>query len=154
MRGLYALQRPLNTPTAHSGQKRIHHSIDVSKKNPADPCLSVLPRMRQKAVEFTARFVTISIKSIAYLIATEDVLIASSRLIGADRLESWVPVRLVTAFILYFHPSVIIDGETAYDVRMWDAQVFYGVMICALLLTMTRTFSTRRKKSSFHAPED
>ncbi|MCD7799074.1 MAG: hypothetical protein LUG84_06675 [Akkermansiaceae bacterium] len=111
----------MNTPTAHSGQKRI---------------------------------VTISIKSIAYLIATEAVLIASSRLIGADWLESWVPVRLVTAFTLYFHPAVIIDGETAYDVRMWDAQVFYGVMICALLLTMTRTFSTRRKKSSFHAPED
>ena len=36
------------------------------------------------------------------------------------------PIRMVKHIINAFYPSVIIDGETAYDVIMGDSFAFYG----------------------------
>lgn len=43
-----------------------------------------------------------------------------------------VPVRLVTWLVRTCSPETIIDGETAYDVRLGDSMVFYGVLFFVL----------------------
>ena len=43
-----------------------------------------------------------------------------------------VPVRLFTWLVRTCSPETIIDGETAYDVRLGDSMVFYGVLFFAL----------------------
>lgn len=44
-----------------------------------------------------------------------------------------VPVHVAEIFIKHLDPKTIIDGETAYDVRMWDSLIFYGCLLFLLL---------------------
>lgn len=54
-----------------------------------------------------------------------------------DIVWEWVPVRIGTYIIRVFFPSIVIDGETAYDVRFLDYLVFYGgsAFLCYLFLS-------------------
>lgn len=43
-----------------------------------------------------------------------------------------VPLRLVTWLVRTCSPETVIDGETAYDVRLGDSIVFYGALFFVL----------------------
>ena len=64
------------------------------------------------------------------LVAALCATLVLSRTLGA--LFDAVPLRLVTWLVRTCSPETIIDGETAYDVRMGDSMVFYGVLHFAL----------------------
>ena len=44
-----------------------------------------------------------------------------------------VPVRLVTWLVRTCSPDTVIDGETAYDVRLGDSIVFYGFIFFLII---------------------
>lgn len=74
------------------------------------------------------------------LVAALCATIVLSRTFGG--LFDAVPLRLVTWLVRTCSPETIIDGETAYDVRMGDSMVFYGVLLFALFWYV----STRLRK--------
>ena len=51
------------------------------------------------------------------------------KLIGADVMELHVPIHIMKTIISNFYPEIIIDGETAYNVLMYDNFIFYGSII-------------------------
>ena len=53
------------------------------------------------------------------------------KLIGADVMELHVPIHIMKTIISNFYPEIIIDGETAYNVLMYDN------FILALLETLS-----------------
>ena len=46
------------------------------------------------------------------------------KLIGADVMELHVPIHIMKTIISNFYPEIIIDGETAYNVLMYDNFIF------------------------------
>ena len=51
------------------------------------------------------------------------------KLIGADVMEFYVPMHIMKIVISNFYPEIIIDGEMAYNVLMYDSFIFYGSII-------------------------
>lgn len=51
------------------------------------------------------------------------------RIIGADVMERYVPIHIMKIMMNNFYPEIIVDGETAYDVLMFDSFIFYGTII-------------------------
>lgn len=72
----------------------------------------------------------LAFRVVGCLIAALCATIVLSRTFGG--LFDAVPVRLVTWLVRICSPETIIDGETAYDVRMGDSMVFYGIFVFAL----------------------
>ena len=85
-------------------------------------------------------FLRLFFRAAGCLLAAFCATIVLSRTLGA--LVDEVPLRLVTWLVRTCSPETIIDGETAYDVRMGDSMVFYGVLFFALFWFV----STRLKK--------
>lgn len=46
------------------------------------------------------------------------------RIIGADVMDDCVPVHIMRIIMNNFYPEIIIDGEIAYDVLMYDSFIF------------------------------
>lgn len=51
------------------------------------------------------------------------------RIIGAEVMGNHLPIHIMKIMINNFSPEIIIDGEIAYDVLMWDGLIFYGTII-------------------------
>ena len=47
------------------------------------------------------------------------------------------PIRIAEWIVHVVYPDMVIDGETAYDVRMSDSFIFYGgiIFLCYLYLS-------------------
>lgn len=90
-----------------------------------------------RAVSFCLR---LALRVAECLVAALCATLVLSRTLGA--LFDAVPLRLVTWLVRTCSPEIIIDGETAYDVRMGDGMVFYGVLLFALFWYV----STRLRK--------
>ena len=50
------------------------------------------------------------------------------------QIEQHLPLHLGELLCKLFHPDLIIDGETAYDVDMLDSWLFWGLMLLPLYL--------------------
>ena len=48
------------------------------------------------------------------------------------RIEQYLPLHLGEMLCKLFHPGLIIDGETAYDVDMLDSWLFWGLLLLPL----------------------
>lgn len=44
-------------------------------------------------------------------------------------MENLVPLHIMKIMMNNFSPEIIIDGEIAYDVLMWDGLIFYGTIV-------------------------
>lgn len=44
-------------------------------------------------------------------------------------MESHVPIHIMKIVTNNFCPEVVIDGEMAYDILMYDSLIFYGSII-------------------------
>ena len=62
--------------------------------------------------------------------------VAHLLLFGIDgrtlQIEQYLPLNLGELLCKLFHPGLIIDGETAYDVDMLDSWLFWGLMLLPL----------------------
>ena len=78
-------------------------------------------------------FVRLAVCFFAALLTT----VVLARTFPDDIVWEWVPVRIGTYIIRVFSPSIVIDGELAYDVRLLDYLVFYGgsAFLCYLFLS-------------------
>ena len=78
-------------------------------------------------------FVRLALCFFAALLTT----VVLARTFPDDIVWEWVPVRIGTYIIRVFSPSIVIDGELAYDVRLLDYIVFYGgsAFLCYLFLS-------------------
>ena len=81
--------------------------------------------MSTKKANQTASFcLRFGFRVVVCLVAALCATVVLSRTLGA--LFDAVPVRLVTWLVRTCSPDTVIDGETAYDVRLGDSTVFYG----------------------------
>ena len=55
-------------------------------------------------------------------------------------LYDWLPLYPARALCLWIHPEMVIDGETAYDVRFFDMLLFYGVLLIVPWFLLCRRF--------------
>ena len=72
-----------------------------------------------------------------------------SRTLGA--LFDAVPVRLVTWLVRTCSPDTVIDGETAYDVRLGDSTVFYGFIFFLIIWFVYGWVEKSRDSSQKHS---
>ena len=75
-------------------------------------------------------FLRLFFRAAGCLLAAFCATIVLSRTLGG--LFDAVPVRLVTWLVRTCSPETVIDGETAYDVRLGDSMVFYGTLFYVL----------------------
>ena len=88
--------------------------------------------MSTKKANQTASFcLRFGFKVVVCLVAAECATMVLSRTLGA--LFDVVPVRLVTWLVRTYSPDTVIDGETAYDVRLGDSTVFYGFIFFLII---------------------
>lgn len=71
-------------------------------------------------------------------ITTFFIITLTYRIIGAEVMENLVPLHIMKIMMNNFSPEIIIDGEIAYDVLMWDGLIFYGTIV--FLITFYYTF--------------
>lgn len=62
-----------------------------------------------------------------------------------------VPVRLVTWLVRTCSPDTVIDGETAYDVRLGDSTVFYGFIFFLIIWFVYGWVEKDRCSSQMHS---
>lgn len=55
-------------------------------------------------------------------------------------LYDWLPLYPARALCLWICPDMVIDGETAYDVRSADMLLFYGVLLIVPWFLLCRRF--------------
>ncbi len=48
------------------------------------------------------------------------------------QIEQYLPLHLGELLCKLFHPGLIIDGETAYDIDMLDSWLFWGLLLLPL----------------------
>ena len=80
-----------------------------------------------RAVSFCLR---LAFRVVGCLIAALCASLLLGRTLGV--LFDAVPVRLVFWLVRTYSPETVIDGETAYDVRLGDSIVFYGALFFVL----------------------
>lgn len=51
------------------------------------------------------------------------------KIIGADVMETCVPVHIMRIIVNNFYPEIVIDGEISYSILMYDSFIFYGTII-------------------------
>ena len=91
-------------------------------------------KLLQNSFIFILRlFIRLTLCFFAALLTT----LVLARTFPDDIVWEWVPVRIATYMIRVFSPSIVIDGELAYDVRLLDYIVFYGgsAFLCYLFLS-------------------
>ena len=80
--------------------------------------------MSTKANQTASFCPRLGFRVVVCLVAALCTTMVLSRTLGAA--FDAVPVRLVTWLVRTCSPDTVIDGETAYDVRLGDSTVFYG----------------------------
>ena len=74
----------------------------------------------------TKRITRLVFRVVGCLVAALCATMIIGRTLGG--LFDTVPVRMVTWLVRTCSPETVIDGETAYDVRLGDSIVFYGTL--------------------------
>ena len=85
----------------------------------------------KKANQTAYYFLRLFFRATGCLLAAFCATMVLSRTLGA--LFDAVPVRLVTWLVRTCSPDTVIDGETAYDVRLGDSIVFYGFIFFLII---------------------
>ena len=87
--------------------------------------------MSTKANQTASFCLRLGFRVVVCLVAALCATMVLSRTLGA--LVDEVPLRLVTWLVRTCSPDTVIDGETAYDVRLGDSTVFYGFIFFLII---------------------
>ena len=107
--------------------------------------------MSTKKANQTASFcLRLGFRVVVCLAAAWCATVALCRLLG-ERLFTDTPIRVVTWLVRTCSPDTVIDGETAYDVRLGDSIVFYGFIFFLIIWFVYGWVEKSRDSSQKHS---